>query len=348
MKQIQTSAWAVIGAGPAGIAAIAKLLDSGISASEILWLDPEFAAGDFGTKWQEVSGNTRVKFFTSFLESSPSFGYEKNKSKFALSQMDPEETCLLKDLAGPLCSITQDLREQVQSVCALVSELSLAGGVWQLKTNAGLFQSKQVILATGATPKSLTHEGIAEISLENALHPEKLLKSCQKDDRIAVFGSSHSGILIVKALCELGVKKVVNVYQSPLCFAVPMEDWILFDNTGLKGVAAQWAREHINGKLPDNLVRVHADSEDLANELNRCNKAVYAIGFKTRGPKVIGCESLVHNPCNGIIAPGLFGLGIGFPERIQDPYGHQEANVGVLKFMNTITKLMPLWLNYRP
>ena len=44
--------WAVIGAGPAGIAAIGKLLDAGIEPQRIAWIDPTFAVGDFGTQHQ--------------------------------------------------------------------------------------------------------------------------------------------------------------------------------------------------------------------------------------------------------------------------------------------------------
>lgn len=40
--------WAVIGAGPAGIAAVGKLLDHGVLPEDILWFDPHFKVGDLG------------------------------------------------------------------------------------------------------------------------------------------------------------------------------------------------------------------------------------------------------------------------------------------------------------
>ena len=43
--------WAIVGAGPAGIAAIGQLLDHGVVAERLVWIDPDFAAGDFGSKW---------------------------------------------------------------------------------------------------------------------------------------------------------------------------------------------------------------------------------------------------------------------------------------------------------
>ena len=63
----KTYQWAVVGAGPAGIAAVGKLLDNGILAEDILWFDPHFKVGDLGLHWHNVSSNTKVKFFNDFL-----------------------------------------------------------------------------------------------------------------------------------------------------------------------------------------------------------------------------------------------------------------------------------------
>ena len=37
--------WAVVGAGPAGIAAVGKLLDNAVNPASILWIDPQFKVG---------------------------------------------------------------------------------------------------------------------------------------------------------------------------------------------------------------------------------------------------------------------------------------------------------------
>ena len=63
-----TYAWTVIGAGPAGIAAVGKLLDRGIAGKDIAWIDPAFAAGDIGAKWRSVSSNTQVGVFLELSE----------------------------------------------------------------------------------------------------------------------------------------------------------------------------------------------------------------------------------------------------------------------------------------
>jgi len=54
-------AWTVIGAGPAGIAAVGRLLDQGIAPEKIAWVDPAFAGGDLGQRWRSVSSNTHVE-----------------------------------------------------------------------------------------------------------------------------------------------------------------------------------------------------------------------------------------------------------------------------------------------
>ncbi len=65
--------WTVIGAGPAGIATVGRLLDHGIEPDEIAWIDPDFTGGDFGTRWRGVSSNTRVAGFLNYLAASPAF-----------------------------------------------------------------------------------------------------------------------------------------------------------------------------------------------------------------------------------------------------------------------------------
>ena len=55
---------------------------------------------------------------------------------------------------------------------------------------------------------------------------------------------------------------------------------------------------------------------------------------------------LDYNQQNGIIAPGLFGLGIAFPEYAEDPYGYGQYRVGLKKFMDYLNSVLPLWTVY--
>ena len=338
--------WAVVGAGPAGIAAVGKLLDQGILSDDILWIDPHFKVGDLGLLWRNVSSNTSVKYFNSFLKDVRAFNYE-DAPDFALKHLPKEETCTLGYAVEPLQWVCTNLMQKVHAVKAMIHNMFLAERMWTLSTATESYQAKNVILATGASASSLNYPGLNVISFDTAIDKEKLAAELNPNETYGVFGSSHSAIIIVRYLVELGVKKVINFYRSPCRYAIEMDDWILFDNTGLKGQTAAWARENIDGVLPANLVRYNTSEPNIARYLPECDRVIYAVGFEKRKNIIIGdYEDTRHNPHVGIIGPGLFGLGIAYPENKTDPFGNVESQVGLWKFMVYLNKVMPVWFKY--
>jgi hypothetical protein len=339
--------WAVIGAGPAGIAAVGKLMDLGIDPASIAWIDPEFKVGDFGTKWRYVSSNTRVKLFTKFYMSCEAFQFSSAPTHFDIMNTDPNATCPLSLAAEPLQWITETLKKSVTSFEGYATHLKLTDRHWNITLDRSNILAKNVIVATGAEPKSLKLPNIHEVPLHTALNPEQLADTCHDQDVIAVFGSSHSAIIIIQTLLEsCNVNKVINFYLEPLRYAVYFDDWILFDDTGLKGNTAEWARKNIDGKLPDKLLRIQSHKEHIETLLPACSKAIYATGFEKRHVHIEGMHGIEYNSKNGIIAPGLFGLGIAFPEARHDRYGTLEYRVGLWKFMEYLNHVMPVWLQY--
>jgi hypothetical protein len=140
---------------------------------------------------------------------------------------------------------------------------------------------------------------------------------------------------------------VVNFYRSPLRYAVDLGDWTLYDDVGLKGHAARWARENIDGVYPERLDRVSIHSPEFQDRLAQCDHVVYTVGFERRQlPSTPQWGRLDYNPTNGIIAPGLFGFGIAFPECHTDPFGFTEHRVGLYKFMKYLNTVLPLWMSY--
>lgn len=339
--------WAVVGAGPAGIAAVGRLLDAGVDPNNLLWLDPQFGVGDLGRSWKTVSSNTKVKLFIDFLQAADSFSYKKAPVDYQLNHLPPQETCLLNYVVEPLQWISDELRKKIHSEKTSIHHLFLSERVWSLQSAEQPFQAKNVVLATGALPKSLDYPEIETIPFEIAIDKKRLSDVINTDETYAVFGSSHSAIMIIKDLVDLGVKKIINFYRSPCKYAIDMGDWILFDNTGLKGQTAEWARQHIDGVLPNNLVRYNSSEAEIERALPECDKAIYAVGFKRRNSITIGSyEHHQYNPHVGIIGPGLFGLGIAYPEVKHDSFGSVETQVGLWKFMVYLNKVLPLWFKY--
>jgi cation diffusion facilitator CzcD-associated flavoprotein CzcO len=338
--------WAVIGAGPAGIAAVGKLLDNGIAAKQVAWIDPAFCVGDFGTRWRNVPSNTKVKLFTRFLHASKAFDYAACTEDFALNFAEPDANCYLHLMADPLQWVTDQLRAKVFCVKDIADELSFQNHVWHIHLQKSVIQAENVVLAVGSEPKHLDDTSVTTMALRDAMDHEYVKNHLNKNETIAVFGSSHSAILAIRNLVDAKVKRVINFYRSPLLYAIYYDDWILHDDTGLKGSTAQWAREHIEGRMPANLERVFSDEENIRHYLPQCDKAVYAVGFLRRVIKT-NVAHADHTKDNGKIAPGLYGVGIAYPEAKANRLGTVEHRVGLWKFMEYLERVVPAWVGLK-
>ena len=204
--------WAIVGAGPAGIAAVGKLLDSGINPAHILWLDPHFNVGDLGRLWQNVSSNTTVKLFTRFLQAADSFSYSKAPIDFQLNHLPPESTCILNCIVEPLQWISDQLCKKINTEKTMIHTMILSENVWSLEGDSSSYHAKNVILATGATPERLHYPTIETLPFDIAIDKMRLSKVVNSDSTYAVFGSSHSAIIIINYLVDMGVKKIINFY----------------------------------------------------------------------------------------------------------------------------------------
>ncbi len=346
---MNTPEWTVVGAGPAGIVVIGKLIDSGCDPKTILWVDPAFAVGDLGQKWSEVLGNTDVKLFRDYLNSCRSFCLQECDIDFAINHLPSGQTCKLSHVVEPLKWITERLIKKVRVLKEFVTEIEHNGGYWVFKTSSGVVKSKKIILAIGAKPKKLHIDGYYGkiISLENALNPNLLKDACNESDVVAVFGSSHSAIVAMYNLMDRNVKKIINFYKSPLKYTFFQENYTLYTYNGIKGYAADWARHNLEEKLPDNLQRIHISDEQFMEKLNECSKAVYAVGFERRTfPKILPYGYLPYDQFLGILAKGLFGIGIGFPELKKDALGVSEYAIGLIDFAEYADKILKIWSVY--
>ncbi|MEM7284478.1 MAG: pyridine nucleotide-disulfide oxidoreductase, partial [Pseudomonadota bacterium] len=220
---------------------------------------------------------------------------------------------------------------------------------WEVVLGEESFHSRNVVLAIGSNPKRLEHPHLEEIPVQIALNDERILGEDLKGDTVAVFGSSHSSMIVLQNLLKTEAKRILNFYLHPLKFSVNLGEWMLYPNTGLRGAAAVWAREAIDGTWPDRLERYPCSDPKFDKILASCNKVVYTIGFQARTPPLTPqFPELSYNDCNGIIAPGLFGLGIAYPQRVVDPFGNVEHNVGLWKFMNYLNSVVDVWMEYSP
>ncbi|GAX84065.1 hypothetical protein CEUSTIGMA_g11489.t1 [Chlamydomonas eustigma] len=347
----------VIGAGPAGLAVVATLLDAG--ADSILWADPAFEAGRLSS-YKEVPSNTKVELFSQYASVSPTLSSVSTSALRPLQEMDPEKGCTLVHASNMVSELSAAIQQKYQHLVrchkGLVSTLQQdQAGHWHIDN---LAVSKEVYICTGSHPKRQQLHPLTGnkspsprvLDLDDMLTPSRIPGLVTSGDVVGVVGSSHSAVLVLRNILEAAnpPSKVLNLYRSPLLYAEYMDGWIKYDNTGLKGLAADWAREKLEtgwyertGKLER--ICVKENTEAVTDQyLSTCSAVVHAIGFDLNPTPTVfpyGYEAplqrLVHDVKTGIIKDtnGLRGFGIAFPEQVTDPTGRTEYAVGQLGHM---------------
>ncbi len=321
----------VVGAGPAGVAAMGRLLSAKIFP--ILWIDPVFDGGKL-VDYQKVPANTKTKFFQKFMEECPAYAdFLKDKNSQLnpneiFKDKDPEKPCIL-DSAYYMCkTLTRNIElnyfNETKIIKSEVEKLILLKNkIWEISTKSNeKFLSENVILAIGCHPKKFqlslpknnnmnndSNEYInndrnlsnlnnnlikdinsfPQISLDALVNDDEvnLSKYVSENDIIGVIGSSHSSILALKHLegMKNPPKKIHCFYREKIRYAVHTDKGIIYDNIGLKGQAAMWAKEHLEaGK--SRLIEMHwmkdakSEKEVYEKYLSECTKIAPTIGFQ--------------------------------------------------------------------
>ncbi|KAK3983902.1 pyridine nucleotide-disulfide oxidoreductase-domain-containing protein [Cladorrhinum sp. PSN332] len=243
-------------------------------------------------------------------------------------------------------------------------------------------------------PSDLKSSPLEELPLDTALTPSALsalLKSKLKTKversennggrgaklEIGVIGGSHSAVLVLMNLYAIAKEypnREIRIKWFPrsetLKYAEQRDGYILNDNTGLKGQAAKFAREMLDGDALHNshagkfisrhVLQGSEEAQWMTMEfgLFDCDLCVHAIGYE-RDPlpcTVIGKQEITDeerqltvkvSPKSGAIgkkANALYGAGIAFPEEVDTPEGSKEMAVGMWKFMKYLKGVVPKWV----
>lgn len=390
--------YTVIGAGPAGICAIAKLLSLKIPPNHIAWVDPNFQVGAFGTTLSlgsSLPSNTTVGNFQAVNQSiyETVFGLTHTPweaTQFTISTLAPEAHCSLKIAAEPIQKISDLLSPVVRAyrgnVVSLQEHNKSGFQSWQVnireQTGAMVsFTSQRVLLATGAQPKQLPFTLVSSlpiISLNTALVATELQRYLTKQTsltplkKVAVMGSSHSAALVVMNLIKANIP-VKQLMNKPYRFATARTtteglSYTQFDNTGLKGEVALYVKALLekptclHTQVPASLWEhtiytpdsplSEKDHRHFEKQLQDCSHLIVAIGYEvlptlTINDKPVNQYHYDKQTTRFFGLPGLYGLGIAFPQSVQSPSGEVEYAVGYSKFWATVnqTQVIESWQN---
>ncbi len=338
--------WLIVGAGPAGIATVGVLHDLGIPYHQIIWVDSEFNVGRIGEFYATVPANNTTEKFIDFMHACATFKESNSPEYQKLSECDPHEFPALGIIIPILKDITAYLRTRLTSYQGWLKGLHFENTTWCAYVNDAKVYAKHVVLATGSHPRELQYDNISVIPLDHALDKTTLATYVTPENSIGVIGGSHSGILILKYLYELAVKKIINLYRSPIVYTTNAGGWNMHAYDGLKGATARWAREVLEGpNPPENIIRAYNDEAARATYLPQCDKIIYSVGYeRNETPLTEEYQDIEYNDTNGVIAPSLFGIGIAFPESYSDPLGNQDHRVGLTSFMDYAQRIIPQWV----
>lgn len=401
----------VVGAGPAGITCVGNLLERKLAP--ILWVDDNaFNGGRVNRLYREVPSNTKVKTFMDFALGVTPFrrivsgvpqqsrwgeeneGWdEKNDQLKTMRELDPEKGCRLGHAADMCLMLTEGLKNTagVKAQEGRVAEATFdqASSHWSIRlqsdSSSKAVQTKRVVLCTGSSPNNnplpVDIRNIQNLDLDTALSPSRLSSalSPRGPTTITVIGASHSAILVLMNLYNLASTSKLDLQvrwltRHPLRYAVFMDGWILRDNTGLKGEAAEWAKANLEPEVYEQsdvskyIKRIDYEAgkeKDVFQEhIPGSDFYVQAIGYNrdpipvirtSSGQKVQpqydhekGSFNYVRGSGDGKPQsleplPGMFGAGIAFPERVKDPHGSIEYAVGLFKFMKFVKRVSPEW-----
>lgn len=324
----------IVGSGAAGLLFLWHLQKSQqVQPNDVVIVDPHHDGGDLQRRWSTVRSNTI------WNQTLAVFDLSGVSVPPAWKEIDPNQPAALQQSISLLRTMTRDFMSQCELVHGVVDQIEKQadGKLWSVTlTDKSNYTAPIVILAHGSEPKQLLLP-IPSIPLECALTKQRLETYVNKNSRVLLFGTSHSGTLIMRNLHELEVHTTAFYNTTkPFYFARDGE----YD--GIKQDSAEIADDIMAGKYPKLQINHVTDTAQVIKASRKADWVIYATGFKARMNIKV---NLTYDGKTGAIteSPGLWGFGIAFPNSADDGV---NWDVSIPSFHSHIQKQMPTILKY--
>lgn len=325
----------IIGSGVTGLLLLLLLQQRGtIPLHQICIVDPQFDGGDLLRSWPSIHSNTRWRQTTAAIqEFLPSL-----QLPVWATTLDPEAptpvgtiATLLRELALPALGRVQRIQGHVVSAAWATSP-----GAWTVTIRAAesiTLEAEHIAFCHGAVPKSL---GLpcCTLPLSVALDQSRLQQIVKPEHRVTVFGTAHSGILVLKHLMACGGPPRVTAFHRG---AAPFQFARDGAYDGLKLESAAFADEVLAGQHPTIRLRSTNDIGALIRETVAADWVIVAIGFEPNDTITLTVDGrpaslTAYNSKTGALleAPNAFGFGIAYPSQAPDGI---HVDVGVAPFL---------------
>lgn len=301
----------IVGFGISGMILFLELMKSKTDCSSICIFDPNWLGGDLALKYRTVLSNTpwsktrAVLSNYDFAEKGIAYG----DSLYKLDDLMP-----VSDMAISLMLVCAPFLKKVKQVTGLVKSILEIENGWQINCDLETVSSKNAYLCLGAEPKSIDID-IPTIPLEIGLDIERLRKFVIEGQRVAVIGCSHSGLIVMRNLKEIGAI-TTGIYKGdePFLYA---RDGVY---NGIKGEIIDFADAIKKGTYESVKLACWNNILGLHKILLRADAIVIATGFKRRTFELLSLDGSKiatdkYDTKSGRIdcKKGLYGFGIAYP-----------------------------------
>ena len=303
------------------------LHEAGYDLSKVSIIDPHFDGGDLARRWTAVQSNTPwSKTLNALRAACPS-----------LELPSLNGTSKLVDIAHLIRELASPALKQVTQIQGIVTQINYISDqhIWNVQYGTQIISTKVVILAPGGEPKTFDLP-ISSVPLEIAIDQGRLKNYVKPGDKALVFGTLHSGTLVIRNLVAAGAD-VTAIYNSPLPFYWDRDG--AYD--GIKEEAANIADDIVAGKIAVKLVS-NKDIPAVIRASCGAKWVTYAMGFQPRlvDIRIDGTprSPTEYNGTTGKMYYGAWGFGIAYPNLAPDGI---HRDVSVAAFLEHMKRQIP-------
>jgi hypothetical protein len=324
----------IVGFGIAGQILLLELQKAGVPLHTITILDETFLGGALKTDYPTVQSNTPWRKTKTALEQYASFSASVIAHYNTVYQ---EEHCMpVRDIAEVCFETAWKVAEHLDRLTTRVKDAAFeeSSQCWKVDHSRGTLRCKLLFLCQGSLEKQLSLD-LPALPLSIALDKQRLSSfvSAEKD-KVAVFGTAHSGTILMKHLHELQIP-TLGIYKTPTPFQYARDGH--YD--GIKEGSEQIADAIQRGEYSKLQLISWSDPLALHRALKKATKCIYSIGFSA---KSIGQLSLQYDPQTAKVGihPYCYGYGIAFPG-LTELGSKKYSDVSVLSFQEQIQRTLP-------
>jgi hypothetical protein len=321
----------VVGFGIAGQLLILELIERGVQPSQIVILDETLIGGALITHYGSVLSNTP------WWKTRKALAEYRPWAADALLKGDSQyssESCMPVREIATLCYATAiKAAASIEKITTSVLRAEYSSEFWTLHHTFGEVKVKTLFLTTGAIEKTL-ELSMPIIPLQQALDKNQLSSIVSQDDKVVVFGTAHSGTVILKHLNELGVS-AIGIYKTKTPFLFERDG----EYDGVKEESARIADAILQGQYPNITLISWSDPLQVHKSLTKATKAICCVGFRKR--PTAGLD-LSYSSQNAALTAyeRCYGYGIAFPGTTE-VNGKTYTDVSVLSFQEQIRRTLP-------